>query len=36
MVMQGGEVIEHGLTDQELDDPQHAYTQMLVASILPV
>ena len=36
MVMQGGEVIEHGLTDQVLDDPQHAYTQMLVASILPV
>jgi putative phosphonate transport system ATP-binding protein len=36
MVMQGGAVIEHGLTDQVLDDPQHAYTQMLVASILPV
>ncbi len=36
MVMQGGTVIEHGLTDQVLDDPQHAYTQMLVASILPV
>jgi putative phosphonate transport system ATP-binding protein len=36
MVMQGGEVIESGLTDQVLDDPQHAYTQMLVASILPV
>jgi len=36
MVMQGGEVIEAGLTDQVLDDPQHAYTQMLVASILPV
>jgi putative phosphonate transport system ATP-binding protein len=36
MVMQGGQVIEHGLTDQVLDDPQHAYTQMLVASILPV
>ena len=36
IVMQGGAVIEHGLTDQVLDDPQHAYTQMLVASILPV
>lgn len=36
MVMQGGQVIESGLTDQVLDDPQHAYTQMLVASILPV
>ncbi len=29
-------VVEDGLTDQVLDDPQHAYTQMLVASILPV
>lgn len=36
MVMQGGEVVEEGLTDQVLDDPQHAYTQMLVSSILPV
>jgi putative phosphonate transport system ATP-binding protein len=36
MVMQGGEVVEEGLTDQVLDDPQHAHTQMLVASILPV
>jgi putative phosphonate transport system ATP-binding protein len=36
MVMQAGAVIEEGLTDQVLDDPQHAYTQMLVASILPV
>ncbi len=36
MVMQGGQVVEDGLTDQVLDDPQHAYTQMLVASILPV
>jgi putative phosphonate transport system ATP-binding protein len=36
MVMQGGEVVEEGLTDQVLDDPQHGYTQMLVASILPV
>ncbi len=36
MVMQAGRVVEDGLTDQVLDDPQHAYTQMLVASILPV
>ena len=36
MVMQGGQVVEEGLTDQVLDDPHHAYTQMLVASILPV
>jgi putative phosphonate transport system ATP-binding protein len=28
--------VEQGLTDQVLDDPQHPYTQMLVASILPV
>jgi putative phosphonate transport system ATP-binding protein len=36
MVMQGGSIVEQGLTDQVLDDPQHPYTQMLVASILPV
>jgi putative phosphonate transport system ATP-binding protein len=36
MVMRGGSVVEHGLTDQVLDDPQHAYTQLLVSSILPV
>jgi putative phosphonate transport system ATP-binding protein len=35
MVMKGGEVIEHGLTDQVLDDPREAYTQLLVSSILP-
>jgi putative phosphonate transport system ATP-binding protein len=34
MVMQHGEVIEMGLTDQVLDDPQHPYTQLLVSSIL--
>ncbi len=34
MVMQRGEVIEMGLTDQVLDDPQHPYTQLLVSSIL--
>lgn len=36
MVMQGGEVVETGLTDQVLDDPQHPYTQLLVSSILQV
>ena len=35
MVMKGGRVIETGLTDQVLDDPREAYTQLLVASILP-
>jgi putative phosphonate transport system ATP-binding protein len=34
--MQEGRVVEAGLTDQVLDDPQHPYTQMLVSSILPV
>ena len=34
MVMQRGRVVESGLTDQVLDDPQHPYTQLLVASIL--
>ena len=36
MVMRRGQVVEHGLTDQVLDDPQHPYTQLLVSSILPV
>jgi len=34
MVMRCGEVVESGLSDQVLDDPQHAYTQLLVSSIL--
>ncbi|PMR74343.1 phosphonate C-P lyase system protein PhnK [Billgrantia endophytica] len=34
MVMRRGRVIEAGLTDQILDDPQHAYTQLLVSSVL--
>ncbi len=34
MVMQAGRVVETGLTDQVLDDPQHAYTQLLVSSVL--
>lgn len=36
MVMRGGDVVEHGLTDRVLDDPHHAYTQLLVASVLQV
>jgi putative phosphonate transport system ATP-binding protein len=36
MVMKSGHVVESGLTDQVLDDPQHAYTQLLVSSILQV
>ncbi len=36
MVMKGGQVVESGLTDQVLDDPQHAYTQLLVSSVLQV
>ena len=34
MVMKDGHVVEQGLTDQVLDDPQHAYTQLLVSSVL--
>lgn len=33
-VMLDGQVVEHGLTDQILEDPQHAYTQQLVYSLL--
>lgn len=36
MVMKEGKVIEAGLTDQVLDDPQAAYTQLLVSSVLQV
>ena len=36
MVMKGGYVVEQGLTDQVLDDPQHPYTQLLVSSVLQV
>jgi putative phosphonate transport system ATP-binding protein len=35
MVMHRGKVVESGLTDQLLDDPQHPYTQLLVSSVLP-
>jgi putative phosphonate transport system ATP-binding protein len=34
VVMQRGRIVESGLTDQVLDDPQHAYTQLLVSSVL--
>ncbi|HZF78121.1 MAG TPA: phosphonate C-P lyase system protein PhnK [Acetobacteraceae bacterium] len=34
LVMRRGEVVEQGLTDRVLDDPQHAYTQLLVSSVL--
>lgn len=34
LVMQHGQVVESGLTDQILEDPQQAYTQRLVASAL--
>ncbi len=34
VVMLDGRIIEHGLTDQILEDPQHAYTQQLVYSLL--
>ncbi|MCL1796780.1 MAG: ATP-binding cassette domain-containing protein [Eggerthellaceae bacterium] len=34
LVMLDGQVIESGLTDQILEDPQHAYTQQLVYSLL--
>lgn len=34
MVMHKGRVVESGLTDQVLDDPQHPYTQLLVSSVL--
>jgi putative phosphonate transport system ATP-binding protein len=34
IVMKMGRVVESGLTDQILEDPQHPYTQQLVASAL--
>jgi len=34
IVMRHGCIVEQGLTDQVLEDPQHAYTQLLVNSAL--
>ncbi|WP_414693785.1 phosphonate C-P lyase system protein PhnK [Polaromonas sp.] len=34
LVMKEGVVVEQGLTDRVLDDPQHPYTQLLVSSVL--
>lgn len=34
IVMKDGRVVETGLTDQVLDDPQHSYSQLLVSSVL--
>lgn len=34
MVMKDGTVVEEGLTDQVLDDPQNAYTQLLTSAVL--
>jgi putative phosphonate transport system ATP-binding protein len=36
MVMRHGRVVEEGLTDQVLDDPQHPYTQLLTSAVLSV
>ena len=33
LVMKNGRVVETGLTDQILEDPQHPYSQLLVSSI---
>ena len=34
LVMRAGQVVEAGLADQLLEDPQHQYTQMLVSAAL--
>jgi putative phosphonate transport system ATP-binding protein len=34
LVMKNGCIVESGLTDQILEDPHHAYTQLLVNSML--
>ena len=34
LVMRDGCIVEQGLTDRVLDDPQHAYTQLLVSSVV--
>lgn len=33
LVMKSGRVVEGGVTDQVLEDPQHPYTQLLVSSV---
>ncbi len=35
VVMKDGRIVEEGLADQVLEDPQHPYTQLLVSAILP-
>jgi putative phosphonate transport system ATP-binding protein len=34
IVMKNGRIVEHGLTDQIMEDPQHPYTQLLVQSMI--
>jgi putative phosphonate transport system ATP-binding protein len=34
IVLKHGQIVEQGLTDQILQDPQHGYTQLLVSSLL--
>jgi putative phosphonate transport system ATP-binding protein len=34
IVMKNGRIVESGLTDQILQDPQHEYSQLLVSSLL--
>jgi len=34
LVMKNGRIVESGLTDQILEDPQHPYTQLMVSSML--
>jgi putative phosphonate transport system ATP-binding protein len=34
LVMRDGRIVEQGLTDRVLDDPQHPYTQLLVSSVV--
>lgn len=34
IVLKDGRIVEMGLTDQILEDPQHEYTQLLVNSVL--
>jgi putative phosphonate transport system ATP-binding protein len=34
LVMHRGRIVEQGLTNRVLDDPQHAYAQLLVASVV--